>query len=294
MMGTLPLGGVRPEDAAHVVVAFTERLSRLHDGVVPRRFPWTAAVHALGRDAFAPHIHLGVIDEDIDEQAGGAHTGPRAIGLSELGTTELLRQAWADSLNDVFAGTGDLVSAKSWKRLAAAAAAAGDKELAAYYAGCDAIKALHIGPAIAAAVRDGRPIFSERFRASAERYRQSYTQRQTATAGGPLVLRPADSPFGAKASSRPTRTLLEQSARAGQSAADQQAALDLEGLPLWQPRPASDGGLERAPGALPVEATEKPAIDDASVKRKLEALADDALESLRLAQHRERLRQVSR
>jgi hypothetical protein len=141
----------------------------------PVRFPWLAAVHALGRDAANPHVHIILVDEDVSTREGGEpHTGRTAVGFSDMGSTERLRHAWAECISEVFGATGSTVSARSYKRLAEDARRAGDDELASYYEACDAMKALHIGPAAAAAVRARREVRAEHLRTSAERYRQSY------------------------------------------------------------------------------------------------------------------------
>jgi hypothetical protein len=182
-MATFPRGATA-EQMAVVIRTFIDKLSALRvpeapDGPLrPPAFPWLAAVHALGRDADNPHCHIILLDEDvasrIDEQP---HTGKTAIGLSEMGSTERLRAAWADAVNATFGDAGGMVSPRSYKRLAKDARVAGDVELAAYYEACDAVKAVHIGPAAAAAVRAKREVTAAHLRESAERYRQGYFAR---------------------------------------------------------------------------------------------------------------------
>gem|GEM_PF-5346071 len=207
VMGTF-VAGTTPEEAAAVVERFVGSLARLRATAAdpaPRRFPFVACVHALGRDAGNPHAHFAFVDEDIDTRVGGEpHTGRTAVGFADIGSTERLREAWADAINAVYGSGETLVSAVSYRRLAARAEAAGDAELAAYYRACDAAKAVHLGPAMAAAVRAGRPVFEPRYRASAAAYRASYEarvlgRRTDASPGLDLPSHPVD---GARAQAR--------------------------------------------------------------------------------------------
>jgi hypothetical protein len=182
-MATFPRGATAEQMAA-AIRTFIDRLSSLRvpeasEGP-PRRptFPWLAAVHALGRDADNPHCHIILLDEDVASRIDGQpHTGKTAIGLSDIGSTERLRAAWADAVNATFGDAGGMVSPRSYKRLAKDARVAGDVELADYYEACDAVKAVHLGPAAAAAVRAKREVTAAHLRESAERYRQGYFAR---------------------------------------------------------------------------------------------------------------------
>lgn len=190
-MGVLPRG-LPVEKMVAIVDGFIARLGCLRgkkggsDRVA--RFPWVASFHLLGRDADNPHVHITLIDENIDRREDGReHSGPTAIGLSDHKSTEALRQAWADAINDVIAPGGEAVKvrAESYRRLAREARRAGELELAAYYDGCDEAKRLHVGPAVAAAVRERRAVLAAHLRASAAAYGADYFARQAVPGARP-------------------------------------------------------------------------------------------------------------
>nr|WP_262913787.1 MobA/MobL family protein [Rhizobium halophilum] len=68
------------EERVQLVRDFAEDLTK-------GRASWLAAFHDKGKDARNPHAHLVVRDRDI-------RTGRRVIGLSDVGSTERIRQLW--------------------------------------------------------------------------------------------------------------------------------------------------------------------------------------------------------
>lgn len=54
--------------------------------------PWLAAIHDKGKDAANPHVHLVVRDRHIEH-------GKRALGMSEKGSTERVRELWEREAN---------------------------------------------------------------------------------------------------------------------------------------------------------------------------------------------------
>ncbi|MGB0662131.1 MAG: MobA/MobL family protein, partial [Mangrovicoccus sp.] len=75
-----------------LVRSFAERLTK-------GRAPWYAAIHGSGKDRHNPHVHLVIRDRDIE-------TGKRVIGMSEKGSTEIVRKLWSDVANDHLAMAG--------------------------------------------------------------------------------------------------------------------------------------------------------------------------------------------
>jgi hypothetical protein len=67
--------------------------------VTQGRAPWLAAIHDRGEDAHNPHAHIMIRDRDVA-------TGKRAIGLSEKGSTERLRELWEVAANRSLAQAG--------------------------------------------------------------------------------------------------------------------------------------------------------------------------------------------
>lgn len=61
--------------------------------------PWIAAIHDRGKDAANPHCHLLIRDRD-------PATGRRVIGMSENGSTEMLREKWEEHANRSLARAG--------------------------------------------------------------------------------------------------------------------------------------------------------------------------------------------
>lgn len=61
--------------------------------------PWLAAIHDKGKDAANPHVHLVVRDRHIEH-------GKRALGMSEKGSTERVRELWESNANLALAMAG--------------------------------------------------------------------------------------------------------------------------------------------------------------------------------------------
>ena len=61
--------------------------------------PWLAAIHDKGKDAANPHVHLVVRDRHIEH-------GKRALGMSEKGSTERVRELWEREANFSLAMAG--------------------------------------------------------------------------------------------------------------------------------------------------------------------------------------------
>ncbi len=60
--------------------------------VTQNRAPWLAAIHDRGKDARNPHCHLLIRDRD-------PASGKRVIGMSDAGSTEMLREKWEEHAN---------------------------------------------------------------------------------------------------------------------------------------------------------------------------------------------------
>lgn len=73
------------EERGALVRSFAEEVTR-------GRAPWLAAFHDKGKDAKNPHCHLVIRDRD-------PKTGKRVIGMSEVGSTEMLRKLWEKHAN---------------------------------------------------------------------------------------------------------------------------------------------------------------------------------------------------
>ncbi|MCK1513042.1 MobA/MobL family protein [Bradyrhizobium sp. 190] len=80
------------EQRAALVRSFAEDVTK-------GRAPWLAAFHDRGKDAKNPHCHLVIRDRD-------PKTGKRAIGMSEAGSTERLRELWEEHANNALAEAG--------------------------------------------------------------------------------------------------------------------------------------------------------------------------------------------
>ncbi len=63
------------------------------------RIPWLAGIHDRGEDAHNPHAHVIFRDRDFE-------TGKRAVGLSEKGSTEQLRETWERVANQALERAG--------------------------------------------------------------------------------------------------------------------------------------------------------------------------------------------
>ncbi|WP_052002702.1 MobA/MobL family protein [Microvirga sp. BSC39] len=87
---------LEPKDQAQLVRHFCEALTQ-------GRAPWLAAVHAPsqreGADDRNWHAHIVIRDRD-------PATGKRVCGLSEKGSTELVRKLWQDTCNAALARAG--------------------------------------------------------------------------------------------------------------------------------------------------------------------------------------------
>lgn len=73
------------EQRAELVRSFAEDVTK-------GRAPWLAAFHDKGKDAKNPHCHLVIRDRD-------PKTGKRVIGMSEVGSTDRLRELWERHAN---------------------------------------------------------------------------------------------------------------------------------------------------------------------------------------------------
>ena len=69
------------------------------DDLTGGQVPWLAAIHDKGKDAANPHVHLIVRDRHIE-------TGKRALGMSEKGSTERVRELWESNANMALAMAG--------------------------------------------------------------------------------------------------------------------------------------------------------------------------------------------
>jgi hypothetical protein len=70
--------------------------------VTQNRAPWLAAIHDRGKDAANPHCHLLIRDRD-------PATGKRVIGMSDAGSTEMLREKWEHHANQALQRAGHAV-----------------------------------------------------------------------------------------------------------------------------------------------------------------------------------------
>ena len=88
---------------AALVRAFAEE-------VTAGRAPWLAAFHDRDKDAQNPHCHLIIRDRD-------PATGKRVIGMSEVGSTDKLRQLWEAHANRALdeAGRADRIDRRTLK-----------------------------------------------------------------------------------------------------------------------------------------------------------------------------------
>lgn len=80
------------EQRMAVIQRFAERLTR-------GDAPWLAAIHDKGKDADNPHCHFVLRDRHIE-------TGKRAIGMSEKGSTERVRELWEQVANEALEAAG--------------------------------------------------------------------------------------------------------------------------------------------------------------------------------------------
>ncbi|WP_454632644.1 MobA/MobL family protein [Bradyrhizobium cenepequi] len=76
---------LKPEQRVALVRCFAEEVTK-------GKASWLAAFHEKGKDAQNPHCHLVIRDRD-------PKTNKRVIGMSEAGSTELLREAWERHAN---------------------------------------------------------------------------------------------------------------------------------------------------------------------------------------------------
>lgn len=74
-----------PEQRVTLVREFAEDVTQC-------RASWVAGIHDQGKDAPNPHAHLVIRDRDPE-------TGKRVIGMSEKGSTEMLREKWENAAN---------------------------------------------------------------------------------------------------------------------------------------------------------------------------------------------------
>lgn len=80
------------EQRAALVRAFAEDITQ-------GKASWLAAFHDLGKDAHNPHCHLVIRDRDPE-------TGRRVIGMSEAGSTRMLRERWEHHTNIALEAAG--------------------------------------------------------------------------------------------------------------------------------------------------------------------------------------------
>lgn len=80
----------RREDRVDLLARFGHRLS---EGKVP----WFAGLHDQKKDQENPHAHLFIRDHELRE--GPGEEGPSVLGLSQLGTTLMIRLLWQDVTN---------------------------------------------------------------------------------------------------------------------------------------------------------------------------------------------------
>jgi len=117
------------DQRAELVREFAQEVT--HD-----RAPWIAAIHDKGKDAANPHAHIVIRDKDPG-------TGKRVAGLSEKGSTEMLRETWERMANRALERAGQ--SARIDRRTLAAQ-------------GVDRKAQIHVGPkALAMEARGVRP-----------------------------------------------------------------------------------------------------------------------------------------
>lgn len=69
-----------------------ELIRAFAEDVTKGRASWLAAFHDKGKDAANPHCHLVIRDRDPE-------TGKRVIGMSEAGSTDMLRRKWEEHAN---------------------------------------------------------------------------------------------------------------------------------------------------------------------------------------------------
>ena len=67
-------------------------VKRFVDELTNGEVPWLAAIHDKGKDAANPHVHLVLRDRHIEH-------GKRALGMSEKGSTERVRELWEREAN---------------------------------------------------------------------------------------------------------------------------------------------------------------------------------------------------
>ena len=93
-------------DAAQRMELVRDFAGRLTNGEAP----WLAAIHDRGKDAHNPHCHFVLRDRHVV-------TGKRAVGMSEKGSTERVRQIWEQTANDALtvAGTDARIDRRSLK-----------------------------------------------------------------------------------------------------------------------------------------------------------------------------------
>jgi len=77
------------EQRAALVRSFAEAVTK-------GKASWLAAFHDKGKDAQNPHCHLVIRDRN-------PRTGKRVIGMSEAGSTKLLRELWEEHANAALA-----------------------------------------------------------------------------------------------------------------------------------------------------------------------------------------------
>lgn len=82
-------------DAAQRLALARDFAAKLTEG----RVPYYGAIHAAGKDASNPHLHLIVVDRDPE-------TGKRHLLTSEKGSTERFRGLWEQVCNEHLASAG--------------------------------------------------------------------------------------------------------------------------------------------------------------------------------------------
>jgi hypothetical protein len=123
-----------------------------------KRCPMLFAIHANGEDAQNPHAHIMLVDADRD-------TGKRVLMLSERQSTERLREAWEQSVNQALERKGLQVRVDR-------------RTLAAQ--GIEREPQIHVGPAgsyVAAKSAHERSRLNEEIRAKNARYAQLQAER---------------------------------------------------------------------------------------------------------------------